>query len=86
MAMARVYFRNEDNADIYLSVYDEYAKKSVFDEEFLADGDTKHEDFELSDGTALISWECYRRDNNDKVGSDDDVEVSAGQTVEVSTD
>jgi hypothetical protein len=86
MTTARIYFRNEDNADVYLTVVDEYANRTVLDEEFLADGATKDGDFELSGSDVLLSWQCYRRDNEDKTGGEDSVEASAGSTVEISTD
>jgi hypothetical protein len=86
MATTTIFLKNEDNADLYVDLYDELAKKSIWSEKYLRDGGTESADIELGESGGEISWSCYRKDEEDKVGADDNVEVTSGETVEISTD
>lgn len=86
MSIGRLYIRNDDNADIYVSVYDELAKSALLSDAFLSDGDTVAVDIALSENEGIISWECYRREDEGKSGGDSNLSVSDGETIEVSTD
>jgi hypothetical protein len=85
LALIKIYLRNEDNSDLYVSLYDDLGKKLLLDEEFFGEDGTKDVDVEESGGSGLVSWSCYRREDPQVTASEEEVEVSSGQTLEIST-
>lgn len=88
MALQMVFFRNEEGAPIYLTVYDNNlaSDEPLFKDKFLGVSDTHFDQFEFNGTVGNISWGCYRQDNPDDTGVAENVEVSAGSTVPVRTD
>jgi len=88
MTTITVFFRNDDNSDLRVTIIDEFLDggTTVILKQHLTDGDTIGVSLEATvDGNGVVGWECERIDDSSVTGSDSGIEVFAGQTVEIST-
>ncbi|MDI6027690.1 hypothetical protein QBK99_16000 [Corticibacterium sp. UT-5YL-CI-8] len=86
MPKATIYIYNEDGNDLILTVVDNNTATGevVLDEHFIADNETIPISVNLGGSNeALISWAAYRQNDPSKTGSEDNVEVTAGLTVNI---
>ncbi len=83
-----VFFHNDDNADLRVTIVDEFLNggTTVVFKQHLTDGDTLSVTVEATaDGNGVVGWECERIEDPSVTGSESGIEVFAGETVDVST-